>query len=359
MRPMAVAFADAFAAGCRHRQRLIDTASLSAYRLFDGAGDGIAGVYVDRYGPVAILNVYDDAGWSDVAISRAAGAILDRLRSAGVASVYVKQFTKDRSRLGGKAPAESTSATPRAGVEQPETLTVEEYGTRFEIRPYDGFSTGLFLEHRDHRHALADCGVKRALNLFAYTCAFSVPLAGAGAHVTNVDVSARYLEWGRRNHQLNGLDASHIKFARMDAMAYLQYAARHPEQRFDLVIVDPPTFGAGNSRRKIKTWKAAADYPKLLAAAARVVTPGGLIFAATNTRGLAEGSAFREMIEHALGTVTWVELPPWPLDVRERGRVAAALFRPVAATTLPRRSPRQSSSSTRTRERRAKARARR
>jgi 23S rRNA (cytosine1962-C5)-methyltransferase len=352
-------FADAFDASCHRRDPLLDARILSAYRLFDGAGDGIAGIYVDRYGPAAILDVHDDAGWSEGAISGAAEAILGRLRSHGVEAVYVKRFSKDRSRLGGAAPPESASATPRAGIAQPEALTVEEYGTRFEVRPYDGFSTGLFLEHRDHRRALAQPGVKRALNLFAYTCAFSVPLAAAGAHVINVDVSSRYLDWGRRNHELNGLDCSNVKFVRMDATAYLQYAARHPEQRFDLVILDPPTFGAGNSRRKIKTWKAETDYPTLLTAAARVLTAGGVIFAATNTRALAEGSTFRTMIEHALGKVQWEELPPWPLDVRERGRVAAALFRPRGLTPLPRRSPHRAATPTRKGGRRGPARARR
>ena len=356
---MPAAFADAFEASCRRRQILFNTRALSAYRLFDGAGDGIAGVCVDRYGPAVVLNIYDDARWSESVVSDAASAILDRLRSSGVESVYVKRFTRDRSRLGGAAPAESTSATPRAGVGQPEALTVEEYGTHFEVRPYDGFSTGLFLEHRDHRRALAGFGARRVLNLFAYTCAFSVPLTAAGAQVTNVDVSARYLAWGRRNHVLNGLDRANVTFARMDAIAYLQYAARHAEQRFDLVILDPPTFGAGSSRRKVKTWKAEADYPKLLQAAARVLTSGGLIFAATNTRGLADDVMFRGMIERALGGVEWQELPPWPVDVRERGRVAAALFRPRGAAMPPRRSQHRAAPPTRTAVRRAPKRARR
>ena len=352
-------FADAFEAGCRHRHPLIVTPGLTACRLFDGAGDGIAGVYVDRYGPAAVLNVYDDAGWDERAISSAAHSILEQLRSNGVASVYVKHFARDRSRLGGQPPAESTSATPRVGVAQPDTLTVEEYGTRFEVRLYDGFSTGLFLEHRDHRRALAGLGIKRALNLFAYTCAFSLPLAAMGAHVTNVDVSARYLEWGRRNHALNGIDHANVKYARMDAMAFLQYAARHAEQRFDLVILDPPTFGAGDSRRRVKAWKAESDYPKLLAAAAQVVTPDGLIFAATNTRRLADEGTFRAMVEDAIGKVGWQELPPWPIDVRERGRVAAALFRPRGAENPPRRPPRRAATRTMTAGRRARGRARR
>jgi 23S rRNA G2069 N7-methylase RlmK/C1962 C5-methylase RlmI len=321
-------FADAFARSCAHRQALISTKTVTAYRLFDGAGDGLAGVYVDRYGPAAILSVYDDAGWADDVVSGAAQAILEALQPSGLEAVYVKRFNRDRSSLGGRAPAESYSPAPRAGRRQPEELIVEEHGVRFAVRPYDGFSTGLFLEHREHRRALAQRGVTRALNLFAYTCAFSVPLAASGAHVTNVDVSARYLEWGRRNHALNGIETTRVRFARMDALAYLEYAARHKEERFDLIVLDPPTFGAGSSRRRIKPWKATADYPTLLAAAARVMMPGGLIFAATNTRDLAADRALRRVVESSIGPVQWEALPPWPDEVRERGRVAAVLFKP-------------------------------
>ncbi len=321
-------FAAAFARSYANRQTLIAPRTVSAFRLFDGAGDGIAGVYVDRYGPIAILSVYEDSRWADDAVSDAARGILETLRATGLEAVYVKRFTKDRTRLGGRAPAESYSPTPRAGRPQPDTLIVEEYGTRFEVRPYDGFSTGLFVEHREHRRTLAERAFARALNLFAYTCAFSVPLAVSGAHVTNVDVSARYLEWGRRNHALNAVDTSRVRYARMDATAYLNYASRHAEERFDLIVIDPPTFGTGSSRRGIKSWKAVTDYPKLVVAAARVLAPNGLVFAATNTRELAADRVFRSMIETAIGRVQWKTLPPWPTDIRERGRLAAVLFRP-------------------------------
>ena len=321
-------FAEAFARSVARREAFAAASDITAYRLFDGGGDGIAGVYVDRFGPVAILNVYDDARWPDERISEAATIIHDVLKGSGIEAVYVKRFARDRSRMGGRAPAESTSPTPRAGVPQPEAITVAEHGIRYEIRPYDGFSTGLFLEHREHRRALAERKPATALNLFAYTCAFSVPLVAAGSHVTNVDVSARYLEWGRRNHALNHLDEARTRYSRMDAMSYLAYAARHADQRFDLVILDPPTFGAGNARRGIKPWQATTGYPKLVAAAAKVLAPGGRIFAATNTRQLAVQGSLRDMITKAVGPVSWEALPPWPPDLRERERVAAALFRP-------------------------------
>jgi 23S rRNA (cytosine1962-C5)-methyltransferase len=303
------------------------TTATSAYRLCDGVGDGVPGLYLDRYGPAAILSVYDDAALTDASLADAVAAIFDLLQPVGIEAVYVKPFVRDRSRLGGRAPEETYSPAPRAGRPQPEVLVVHEYGLRFEVRPYDGFSTGLFLEHREHRRVLASRGHTRVLNLFAYTCGFSVPLVAAGADVTNVDVSGRYLDWGRRNHALNGLATTRVRYRRMDSMAYLAYAARHEDERFDLIVLDPPTFGAADRRRGVPSWKATRDYPALVAAAARVLSPGGSIFAASNSRDLAAPGVFREAIVGAIGGVQWEPLPPWPADVRERGRVAAALFR--------------------------------
>lgn len=284
------------------------------------------GIYIDRYGPAAVLSVYDDARLSQAAITSTAEEILALLSAEGVEAVYVKPFTKDRSRLGGRVPEETLSPTPRAGTALPEALIVHEYGVGFEVRLYDGFSTGLFLEHREHRRVLAERGATTALNLFAYTCGFSVPQAAAGTQVTNVDVSARYLKWGARNHELNEVDASRVRYARMDALAFLRHAARHDDRRFDLIVIDPPTFGAADRSKGVKAWKADRDYPALIAAAARVLSPGGSIFAATNSRALAAPGALRQMIQSAVPRVRWESLPSWPDDVRERGRVAAALF---------------------------------
>jgi 23S rRNA G2069 N7-methylase RlmK/C1962 C5-methylase RlmI len=192
---------------------------------------------------------------------------------------------------------------------------------------YDGFSTGIFLDHREHRRALAASGARRVLNLFAYTCAFAVPLVAAGAHVTNVDVSSRYLDWGRRNLALNDLPADRARFYRMDALEYLAYAARHAEERFDLVILDPPTFAAGDTRRKRRAWRAVTDYPHLVRAAARVLTPGGRVFAASNTRELAAPGELEQLVETSLGRAPrWLPVTPWPVDVREPERVAAVMF---------------------------------
>jgi len=323
----AARFAGPLDAAWRRRASLFEAREVTAYRLLDGAGDGVPGVSLDRYGPAAVMNVYEDAHLSQIAVTTAARLTLDLLAPVGLEAVYVKPFARDRSRLGGRSPDESRASVPRAGRPQPESLVVQEYRSRFEVRLYDGHSTGLFLDHREHRRALSERSPARVLNLFAYTCAFAVPLASAGARVTNVDVSARYLEWGKRNLALNRLAPSAARFFRMDAFEFLAYAARHREERFDLVILDPPTFAAGDRRRGVKPWKALDDYPTLVRAVVRVLAPGGSIFAASNTRELAGKGALAHLITKALGSApAWQPLPPWPVDVRQSGRVAAVLF---------------------------------
>lgn len=311
------------------RRLLLARTDLTAIRLFDGAGDGLPGVSLERYGPGVTLNIAEDAALPGAATTEAAEVAIALLRPIGVEAVYVKAFARDRSRLGGRVPAEATSPTPRAGSPLPEAVEVREYASRFEVRLYDGLSTGLFLEHREHRRALAASAPGRALNLFAYTCAFSVPLAATGWTVTNVDVSARYLDWGRRNLALNGSDAARVRFLRRDAMTYLAQAAKRSDERYDLVILDPPSFGAADSRRGIPAWRAVRDYPALVRAAAAVVAPGGAIFAATNTRELTARGVLPRLVREALGRSPRIRpLPPWPDDLTERSRVAAICIEP-------------------------------
>jgi 23S rRNA (cytosine1962-C5)-methyltransferase len=322
-------FARLLEAAWRRRGPLVASSAVTAYRVLDGIGDDCAGVAIDRYGPAAVLNVDDDARLSHQDVTAIADATLHALGPSGVMAVYVKPFVRDRSRLGGALPDEARAATPRAGTAVPASIVVAEYGRHFEVRPHDGLSTGLFLEHREHRQSLAERRPARVLNLFAYTCAFAVPLAAHGAAVTNVDVSGRYLDWGRRNLALNGLDSADVRFLRRDARAFLETAAGRPGERYDLVILDPPTFGAADRRRRIPVWQAAQDYPALVRAAVAVLAPGGAVFAASNARALTADGVLPRLIVEALGRAPrWLPLPPWPLDVTDRGRVTAALFEP-------------------------------
>lgn len=322
-----------------------------AFRAFSGGVDGVEGVFVDCYGSGAVLAVYHGTA-PGVFVSREyAQATLEALRPAGVRAVYVKPFARDRSRLGGALPPETFEATPLAGEPLPEALHVSEHAYRLEVRLYDGLSTGLFLDQRENRRWVLEYARRFAadrpanvLNTFAYTCAFSVAAAMGGAITTSVDVSARYIEWGRRNFTLNGLDASLHRWARMDTFEFFQYA-RRKQLRYDLVILDPPSFGAGNKRRGIRPWSAVDGYATLVREAAELLSPGGIVFASTNTGELCQpGRLRREVVRGLKREPTWLHLPPPPPDfASERGRFAAVAFSPERSRAVaPMRSAQRS-----------------
>jgi 23S rRNA (cytosine1962-C5)-methyltransferase len=170
------------------------------------------------------------------------------------------------------------------------------------------------------------------LNTFAYTGAFSVAAALGGAATTTVDVSPRYLEWAKRNFAANGLergvaDGTH-RFAKMDTFEFFAYAERKG-LRYDLVVLDPPSFSAGSKKKGIPAWSSTADYARLVGGAARLLTTGGAILASTNTRELCRPGRLEREIEKGLRRAPSrrLELPPPPVDFeRDEDRFAAVAF---------------------------------
>ncbi len=308
----------------------------TAYRAFAGRGDGIEGVYVDVYGPGAVLIVHEGRAASAFDPDAAAAATLEALQPQGVSAVYIKRFARDRSKLGGELPADATDAAPAAGAPLPESIIIREHDWNLEVRLFDGLSTGLFLDQRDNRKFVHRWTAARkreqpepvsVLNTFAYTCAFSVAAALARAHTTSVDVSGRYLDWGKRNFTHNALAPDDHRFARMDTFEFFAYA-RRKALTYDLIILDPPSFAAGSRPKKIRPWSATADYARLVQQAAGLLRPRGVIFASTNTLELCRPGRLEREVTKGLGnTPHWLKLPPLPSDFSpERGRFAACAF---------------------------------
>lgn len=264
------------------RQACIEPALTDAYRLVHGAADGRPGCYVDRLGPYLLCQsshpvAKDPWPWM--------------VASLGAAGVYHKLH---RRRLEGMEPAE---AAPRLwwGKPAPSRFVIRENGLRFELSFEEGYSVGLFLDQRDNRrrvltgHVAAHFplwrpapgetkGAREVLNTFAYTCGFSVAAARAGARVTSVDLSHKYLEWGRRNFQLNGLDPSEHEFVSGDVRDWLRRYQRRG-RRFDLVLLDPPTFSRSKTGGVFRVEK---DLAAVVTAAALVVRAGGVLFVSSN-----------------------------------------------------------------------------
>lgn len=165
-----------------------------------------------------------------------------------------------------------------------EELIVHEGGHKFLVNLTDFTDTGLFLDHRAARQMVGQmCDQMRVLNLFAYTGAFSVYAAAGGAsEITTVDWSQTYLEWAKRNFQINDLLHPHFRFIREDTRQFVNQLTVADE--FDIIICDPPTFS--NSKRTDDVWDVQHHHADLLAKLLSHLAPDGTIFFSSNFRRL-------------------------------------------------------------------------
>jgi 23S rRNA (cytosine1962-C5)-methyltransferase len=170
----------------------------------------------------------------------------------------------------------------RSAGRGPGALAVRERGLRFRVNLEDYVDTGLFPDHRETRARVRRGAEGRSvLNLFAYTGTFSaVALAGGAAHVTSVDLSRTYLAWAQANLRANRLPLERHEPAREDAFAFLAQAARHG-RRWDLVIVDPPSFSTAGGPEG-RGFDVRRDHPALLERVRRVVSADGVVIFSTN-----------------------------------------------------------------------------
>ena len=163
-------------------------------------------------------------------------------------------------------------------------LVVNEYGLEFLVNLTDYLDTGLFLDHRLTRRRFgSEARGQRVLNLFAYTGAFTVhAAAGLAESTTTVDMSNTYLSWAEDNLKLNGLNAPQHAFIQADVLRWLGEAAKDG-RRFDLAIVDPPTWST--SKRMDTTFDIQRDHLSLLSATIELMSPGATVYFSTNRRG--------------------------------------------------------------------------
>ena len=162
-----------------------------------------------------------------------------------------------------------------------EGLTVQEGGLRFEIQLEGLHDSGLFLDHRKTRAMVRERSAgKRVLNLFSYTGSFSVYAAAGGAsHVVSVDLSQPYLNWTQRNLALNSLEDGRHRAVHDDVLQWLRLACAF-EQRYDLIVCDPPTFS--NSKRMLEILDTARNHATFLDHCQQLLSPGGELFFSTN-----------------------------------------------------------------------------
>jgi len=302
----ALAQADAFAnrlrKRARHLRRWPTRRRITCYRIYDRDIPEIP-LIVDRYDRWLHVAEYQrphdrtpaqHADWLDLML-RTAGKVLEIPRE--------QVFLKSRRRQRGSRQYERLA-------EEGRVVQVVEAGLTFEINLSDYIDTGLFLDHRLTRQMVRQAAAgKRFLNLFAYTGSFTVyAAAGGAADTTTVDWSCTYVDWARRNLELNDLIGPQHRLIREDVHDFLQ-GDRGPG--YDLAVVDPPTFS--NSKRTQRDWDIQRDHVALLRSVLARLNPGGEIFFSTNSRRF-------KLDEAALGGVSIREISRQtvPEDFRNR-----------------------------------------
>ncbi len=270
-----------------HVRRLVDDAalarfplasdpSLGAIRLVHGEGEGMPGLDIECYGAYAVV-------WLADSISEPSQQVfLDALAPLSFEGIHLKIRPKQASRLSPAQRQMLTSVHAARGCDAPDEIEIAEGPLRFAVRLRDGLSTGLFLDQRDNRRWMREhaCG-KRVLNLFAYSASFTVAaVAGGAISSVTVDSSARILELASRNFALNGIDDTKHVLVCDDVLQWLP-RARDAGQRFDIIVLDPPSFST--THRSL--FSARNDYRGLACSCIRLIgSSGGHLIACTNHR---------------------------------------------------------------------------
>lgn len=240
-----------------------------AFRIVNGAPDGFPGMTLDKFGDRYQIQFFGDE--------------LLREKNAVVAAVAEKfapvcLVIKERLSRSGKS-LENPPMEVAVGRAEDSVGVVREGSAKFHIDLLDTVNPGLFLDMRAIRLEMGERAAgRRMLNLFSYTCAFSVHGRLGGAEIsTNADISAKILDKGRENYALNGLEPKQGEFFRGNAVEYVHWAQKKG-LKFDAIVLDPPSF----ARFKGKNFNVREHLMPLVADCATLLNKGGLFMVSSN-----------------------------------------------------------------------------
>ena len=251
------------------RKAFFENEDTTAFRVFNGEGDGIGGVTIDYFDGYYVIN------WYSKGIYQFKEEIIQSITSQ---FPFKGIYQKKRFDVDGKYVEEDDFVTGERGQFP---LIVKENGIHFAVYLNEGAMVGVFLDQRDVRKAIRDryAEGKTVLNTFSYTGAFSVAAAKGGAtKTTSVDLANRSKSKTIEQFSMNGIDYEAQDIIVEDVFHYFKYAVKK-NLKFDLVILDPPSF----ARSKKVTFSAAKDYTNLLKQAITITEDHGVIVASTNS----------------------------------------------------------------------------
>ncbi|MGN7410172.1 class I SAM-dependent rRNA methyltransferase [Sporosarcina sp. SAFN-010] len=277
-------FESRISAAIERRSNFKMNTQTTAYRLFNGEGDGIGGLTIDYFDGYYMVSWYSEGIYS---MKHHVYGVLDKIVNAK--AIYEKKRFDTKGQYIDQD--DYVSGTPGDFP-----IIVKENGMNFAVDLNDGAMTGIFLDQRDVRAALRDkySEGSHVLNTFSYTGAFSVAaLSGGAVKTTSVDLAKRSLAKTIEQFSVNGIDYEAQDIKVMDVFDYFRYAKRH-ELKFDVVVLDPPSF----ARSKKYTFSSAKDYTALLQDAIAITEKKGFIVASTNNASFSM-KKFKTFIDEA------------------------------------------------------------
>lgn len=250
------------------RTKLFNDESTTAFRVFNGEGDGIGGLIIEYFAGFYVIN------WYSKGIYKFRDEVINSLKKiVQFKGIYQKKrFSEDGKYI------EQDDFIMGERAEMP--IIVKENGVNFAVYLNDGAMVGVFLDQREVRKTIRDkyAKGKTVLNTFSYTGAFSVFAALGGAKTTtSVDLANRSLPKTIEQFMINDIDPEKQEIVVEDVFNYFKYAVKK-ELKFDLVILDPPSF----AKSKNFKFSAEKDYKDLLKQAITVTEDYGVIVASTN-----------------------------------------------------------------------------
>lgn len=268
----------------QNREVFFNDSHTTAFRIFNGEGDGIGGLTIDFFDSYYMVSWYSEGIYSfKEMVYEALAETVD----------YKAIYEKKRFDTKGQYMEQDDFVMGTPG-EFP--IIVTENSMNYAVNLNDGAMTGIFLDQREVRLAIRDrySDGKNMLNTFSYTGAFSVAAALGGAiKTTSVDVAKRSLAKTIEQFSVNNIDYESQDIKVMDVFNYFKYAQRH-NLKFDLVVLDPPSF----ARTKERTFSTAKDYPKLLVDTIVITEKNGIIVASTNNASFGM-KKFKSFIDQA------------------------------------------------------------
>ena len=231
-------------------------------RLFHGRGHCFPGyddLLIDWFQPVVLVMLYQQR--QELWLTELLGFLRHLIPDAEAIVLQERFLPNTPSRL--------------LWGEMPDQVDAVEAGLRYRLRLTEAQNVGFFPDVAVGRQLIRQIAKgKNVLNLFAYSCSFSVAaLAGGAQQVVNLDMNRSALKLGRQNHHLNQLEIRRASFLPLEL--FRSFGRLRKLTRFELLICDPPAYQG-------KSFKAERDWPKLLRKLPQILAPKAEILACLN-----------------------------------------------------------------------------